>query len=388
MHKQQIFNHDIMTCTHETVTGNYLYCGRVLGTSQPDDIVQLHPHLRSEWSAISAHYDRIGLPYSQNIIWAVSLNVLTEYPDYDVSVFYFGDSLSQDSPTREWFRRLNQPWAEVVEQVNCKNKFVQLAAELGVPTPRTLCFSSKAEIEFERVPYPCYLKPAVSVNGAGICRAQDELALRQALGQMDDGLSLQIQQEVVASKFLNVQYRMVNQRAERWAITEQILEGCAHMGNRYPSQHQPWELLDPMANWMAERGMQGIFAFDLAVVEPGVEPGVERADPTLAAEYFAIECNPRFNGASYPTGIAEKLNLSAWANESFKTPCRSLHQLDLSGLEYSASSGSGVILVNWGSILVGKIGLLIAGSLEQQQLLRERLKQRLAQPARVQQTAS
>ena len=115
--------------------------------------------------------------------------------------------------------------------------------------------------------------------------------------------------------------------------------------------------------------MKEIFAFDVAVVE---ESGESR--------YFAIECNPRFNGSSYPTGIAQKLNLTCWANESFKTDCRSLHELDLSGLEYDPASGTGVILVNWGSILVGKLGVLIAGSIDQQQVLRERLKQRLAQP--------
>lgn len=369
MRKPKIFNHDIMTCTHEAVTGKYLYGARVLGMSEPDDIVQLHPHLRSEWAAISAHYDRIGLSHSRNILWDVSFNVLTEYPDYEVSVFYFGDSISSSSPTHEWFRRLDRRWATVVEQVNCKNGFVQLAAALGVPVPQTHCYASKTEIQFDAVPYPCYLKPAVSVNGVGICRCEDRLALRQALAGLADDGPLQIQQEVVAARFLNMQYRIINQQAERLAITEQILDGCAHIGNRYPTLHQPWAAFDPLADWIAEQGMQGIFAFDIAVVEPATGP-----------QYFAIECNPRFNGASYPTGIAEKLALTTWANESFKTHCRSLHQLDLTGLEYNASSGSGVILVNWGSILVGKIGALIAGSPDQQQQIRSQLKQRLAQP--------
>ncbi len=370
MKRPKIFNHDIMTCTHETVTGNYLYCGRILGSTEPVDIVQLHPHLRSEWTAISAHYDRIGLTHSQNIIWAVSLNVLNEYPDYDPSVFYFGDSLSQDSPTREWFRRLDPDWTEVVEYINCKNNFIQLAESLKIPTPATHCFSSKTAIQnFAQLPYPCYLKPAISVNGAGICRCQDEAELRLALASIAEEIPLQIQQEVRAKEFLNIQYRIVNRQAERWAVTAQILEGCAHIGNRYPSADQPWELLDPLADWLAVRGMKGVFAFDLAVVETDG-----------AKQYLAIECNPRFNGASYPTGIAQKLSLSAWANESFKTQCRSLSKLDLSGLEYDPTSGTGVILVNWGSILVGKVGVLLAGSRDQQQSLRASLKQRLAQP--------
>ena len=69
---KSIYNHDIMHCTHDTVVGNYLYSGRVLGMTQPEDLIQLHPDLKSQWRAITAHYDRIGLSYSQNPIWDIS----------------------------------------------------------------------------------------------------------------------------------------------------------------------------------------------------------------------------------------------------------------------------------------------------------------------------
>ena len=93
-----------------------------------------------------------------------------------------------------------------------------------------------------------------------------------------------------------------------------------------------------------------MFAFDVAVVENGG-----------SVEYSAIECNPRFNGASYPTLIARKLGLHHWLARAFSTRHRSLAEIDLVGIEYDPARGEGVVLVNWGPILVGKLLFLIAG---------------------------
>jgi hypothetical protein len=365
--RQKIFNHDIMTCTHESVLGNHLYAGRVLGLTEAEDIIQLHPDLRSQWDAIAAHYARIGLRHSQNVIWDVSLKILADYPNYDVSVFYFGHATNSTASEANWFRQIDSNWSNVVQSMNSKNSFIQLAQELGVSVPQTFRFERKVEIEnLTQFPYPCYFKPAISVDGAGIRRCENQKELAQALKYIPDDVPVQIQEEIIASKFLNVQYRVTHQGLERLAVTEQILDGYAHMGNRFPSIHQPWNTVEPIAEWMAQRGMREIFAFDVAVVEDAGE-----------ARYFAIECNPRFNGASYPTGIAKKLKIKHWSSENFNTQYRSLADIDLSGIEFDAQTDTGVVLVNWGSILVGRIGVLLAGSIEKQNELRALLKQRL-----------
>ncbi|MCG7959421.1 MAG: ATP-grasp domain-containing protein, partial [Candidatus Thiodiazotropha taylori] len=54
-----------------------------------------------------------------------------------------------------------------------------------------------------------------------------------------------------------------------------------------------------------------------------------------------------------------------------------LSQIDLQDIEYDEQTGEGVILVNWGTILVGKLMLLIAGPTAYQQELIARLKARL-----------
>ncbi len=367
MMRQKLFNHDIMTCTDESVLGNHLYSGRVLGLTDIEDIIQLHPELKSQWLAITAHYDRIGLSYSQNVIWDVSLQISADYPNFDLSVFYFGDTTNPNSQQANWFKQLDPNWFNVVESINSKNNFMKVAEGLGVKVPKTLCFETKIAIaNLETFPYPCYLKPAVAVAGAGIHRCENREYLASVLQTIPNDIPLQIQEEVKASSFLNLQYQVTEAGLKRLAATFQILDGCTHIGNRYPSPHQPWQLVDPIAQWMAQKGMKDVFAFDVAVVEEEEN-----------TRYLAIECNPRFNGASYPTGVANKLKVNNWSGETLTTKYRSLDKIDLSGIEFNPQTEIGVVLVNWGSILVGKIGVLLAGNVEEQNELRARLKQRL-----------
>ena len=363
---QKIFNHDIMHCTHDAVVGNYLYCGRVLGMTQPGDLIQLHPDLQSQWQGIVQHYSNIGLKHSDRPIWDVSWQKLKEFSEYEPSVFIFGDAIHEDSSDDDWFRDRNQDWQNVVEFINSKNNFIRLAHELEVKVPQTLCFETKKQLlKSNDLIFPCYLKPAISVDGVGINRCENQQDLQHSLQDLADNIPLQVQQEVIASKFLNLQYEVTDTEAKPLAATEQILDGFAHSGNRYPTAHQPWELVEPMAQWMAGKGMKDIFAFDVAATD---------ADKP---EYYAIECNPRFNGASYPTGIARKLKLQSWSSETFTTQANSLFDLDLTDLEYNSATDYGVIIVNWGTILVNKLGVMLVGSIAQQNELRKQLKARL-----------
>lgn len=356
-----------MLCTHEAIVGNYLYSGRVLGLTEPEDIIQLHPDLQSQWNIITEHYKRIGLSHTTNVIWDVSLRVLEDYPNHAVSVFFFGKATDDADCNEDWFQKTDSERLNVVKFMNSKNNFIQLAQQLGVRVPKTFCFDNKAAVtDLSEFPYPCYFKPVISVDGAGIKRCENPQQLSLILESFVDQAPLQIQEEIAASSFLNLQYAIEASKLQRVAVTAQILDGYAHIGNSYPSEHQPWDTVEPIAKWMAQHGMKEIFAFDVAVVE----------QPTQTS-YLAIECNPRFNGASYPTTIAKKLNIGSWSCETFKTQYSSLENLDLKDIEFNSQSNTGVILVNWGTILVGKIGILLAGTPQQQKELRAVLKQRL-----------
>ncbi|MGK7909576.1 MAG: ATP-grasp domain-containing protein [Synechococcus sp.] len=364
----RIFNHDIMTCTHEQVVGNTYFSGRVLGSTEPEDVIQLHPALKPEWAEIAAHYNRIGLSHTENVIWDVSFQHLAGHPKHEISVFYYGDAVHPESHDTDLLLDLDPTWYHIVKWMNSKNNFMNLADELGVAVPKTLRFDRPATVDTynPQIPYPCYLKPAVSVDGMGIVRCGDRQTLEKALADVPADVPLQLQEEVKAKTFLNVQYRATPTGPERLLITEQILDGYNHLGNRYPTVYDAWDLVEPMADWMVERGMKEIFAFDVSVDE---EDGQLR--------YLAIECNPRYNGASYPTGIALKLDLKHWAHETFDTPHRSLSELDFTGLEFEEPRHTGIVLVNWGSILSGKLGILLVGPPETQLELRQQVKERL-----------
>ncbi len=356
-----LYNHDIMHCTAEGVIGNHLYSGRALGLSEPWDLIQLHPDLEPLWQDITAHYQRIGLTHTDNVIWNADVKHLGMHIGYQPSVFYFGPH-----ECKYWG---DNEWLDSVEYINSKNNFMALAEELDVDVPKTLCFENidciGSDVIQEMV-YPCYLKAAVSVSGVGIYRCEDEFELREALTQFDDDVSVQLQEEVETDIFLNMQYMVVGNDVIRLSASEQILDGFVHQGNRVPARYEPWQNIESMAHWLKDHGIKGIFAFDVAVVQ--TDQGLR---------FPAIECNPRYNGASYPTLIAQKLSVTEWSAITFSTQHRSLADLDLSDIEFDSKSGEGAILVNWGTILEGKLVILLAGSPTYQQALAVEITTRL-----------
>lgn len=348
-----LINHDIMHCTAEGVIGNHLYSGRALGLSEPWDIIQLHPDLEPFWQDIVEHYQRIGLSHTDHVIWNPDPKHLGMHIGYQPSVFYFGPDQCKYWGDNEWL--------ETVEYINSKNNFITLAENLGVDVPRTTCFDSVEGIEndtIREIIYPCYLKAAVSVSGVGIYRCEDEFEFREALTKFNDNVPVQIQEEVNTEIFLNLQYMVNGNDLIRLAASEQILDGFVHQGNRVPASHEPWETIEPMARWLKDHGMKGIFAFDVAVVQ--TERGLR---------FPAIECNPRYNGASYPTLIAQKLIIPEWSAITFSTEHRILADIDLSDIEFDSKSGEGAIIINWGTVLEGKLVILLAGSSTFQQAL-------------------
>ena len=229
-----IVNHDIMRCTADGVVGNHLYSGRALGLTEPDDVIQLNPQLKPLWRDITAHYRRIGLSHSENVIWDLDLSELAAHEGFTPSVFFFGP---QEGDV--W---RDSAWMKTVEYINSKNNFMALADELGIDVPQTRCFNSVDEIgehDIVSLNMPCYLKAAVSVSGVGIYRCANREQLRTVIDKFDRNVPVQVQEEVRTDTFLNLQYRVIDGHLLRLAATEQILDGCAHQGNRFPSSIWP-----------------------------------------------------------------------------------------------------------------------------------------------------
>ena len=331
------------------------YAGRALGSTKPGDIIQLPGNLKEHWGWINSHYRRAGVSFTKEVIWNDDFSAMVDYPDYVPSVFFFGKKAHSVRPDQRWFN--------VVEQLNSKNYFIDLCKKLGIKTPPTWNFNSKNEVcDCAEFPYPCYLKIAVSVSGLGVVRCNTQQELESELSLVDQQVPFQIQKSIEAFSFLNLQYRK-NGKLERLAATEQVLKGCCHAGNAFPTLHQPWHMTDSLARLMVDNGMQGYFAFDIAA-----------CDEPHGIGYYAIECNPRYNGSSYPTNIAKKLDIPVWTAKKVSTSCNSFEGIDLGELEYSTQKKEGVIVVNWGCITERELSVLfVAPTLEKQLALEEKL---------------
>lgn len=356
-----IYHHDIMNCTADGVIGNHLYSGRALGITSPWDKIQLHSDLEPLWDSITSHYERIGLSHTKDVLWFLSLKQLGAHIGYQPSVFYFGPNEYENWGDNQWY--------ETVDYINSKNNFMELAEELGVDVPKTLCFDNVYQVcdaTISGMPFPCYLKAAVSVSGVGIYRCEDKTALMTNLRKFDNYIPIQIQEEIKTDIFLNIQYKVIGDNLIRLEASEQLLDGFVHQGNRVPTRYEPWESVEPMAVWLKEHGIKDIFAFDVAVVQTN-----------NGLRFPAIECNPRFNGASYPTLIAQKLGIKEWSAVTFHTKYTDLEDIDLTNIEYDAITGEGAIIINWGTVLKGKLVILMAGSRSYQEALEIELKARL-----------
>lgn len=356
-----IINHDIMNCTADGVPGNQYYSGRALGLSEPWDMIQLHEDLAPLRDDICAHYDRVGLHHAKDVVWHVHREELGEHIGFQPSVFFFGP--------HECVFWGDHQWMEIVDFINSKNNFMTVADKLNIDVPHTRCFDRAGDVgdaEIGDTVFPCYAKAAVSVSGIGIHRCSNDPELRRALASFDADTPIQIQEEIVAETFLNMQYHVVGGRLYHMQASEQILDGFAHQGNRVPARFAPWSAVDPLAEWLVERGMKGVFAFDIAVTQT-----------PNGLRFPVIECNPRFNGASYPTAVAQKLDIPEWSAISLSTRHRKLADIDLGDLEFDPRTGQGVVLINWGTILTGKLLVLLAGTPDFQELLLAQLKSRL-----------
>lgn len=354
-------NHDLLHCTAEIAEVDYLSSGRALGITTPYDIIQLHHDLMEDFPAISEHYGRVGLSYTDRIIWNLRFEELKNYPHYDVSYFCFGEQQHNVARHENWFR--------VVDYIKSKNGFMGLARQLGMQTPFTLCFHDMAQLDhaaLAKIRYPCFLKAAMPVPGGGVFRCEDKSSLLKNLAAFDNKTSFQIQEEIRATTFLNLQYQVTGSRLGRLAATELTVNNEGAQVSFHPTPHNAWYSVEPMAKWLFCQGMRGIFAFDVAVVEDA-----------CGTDYIPVGCKPRFTTVSYPTLIADKLGIPRWQARVFHTRYRKIADLPISDVEFNPHDQTGIVLVNWGTVQLGMVTILLAGTPENQANLQETLIQRL-----------
>jgi hypothetical protein len=330
----------------QPVSGVEFYGARALVCSEPDDVVVMPETLKAELDWIRAHYERAGLPTSRNVRWGEGFEAIRDAGSF--SVFMFGREAHGVRPDEKWFR--------MTGLTNSKNGFSSIVQELCLPAPGSVPLEGAGDSRaLDAVSYPCFLKRDVSANGIGVWRCSNPGEVL-ALTAVHEG-PFQLQEEVEAVVFLNVQYEVVTGTACHLATTEQILCGFQYQGNKHPAGYDVRRVTDKVAQWMADSGMKGVFAFDVAVDASG--------NP------FVLECNPRWNGATYFTRVAQRLGVEFWTGRNCATRFRTLAGIDLGDCEYRPGKSSGAVIVNWGTILLNKLGILLIGD-EQERMVLDR----------------
>jgi hypothetical protein len=153
------------------------------------------------------------------------------------------------------------------------------------------------------------------------------------------------------------------------SVSDQILDGqVRHLGNRFPSEAL---LADQMVaaaarfcRWLRDQGTTGFLGFDFC----------EYCDPgSNKRRFFFAELNPRFNGATYPTHLLNRLNAQAMGDGSprwrafraltMQTNLRSFSSLYAvhRDLLFDGREAAGIIPYNIGLLQHDKLMLAIVG---------------------------
>lgn len=358
----KIYNHDIRTAGPARLKLGKMYATRALCITGPGDVIQLPIEAKAHWDDIQSHYARVGLEHTDNVVWDLRLERTLDYPDAELSPFFFGDRENQFRP--------DEARRRITSLLNSKNQFIELARTHKVTVPKTKCFDSSEAFlggTHDDIDYPVFFKPAVSTSGLGIVYCRDENSLREAVTKFDKGVAFQVQQEVVADGFVSFQYECVDGRATHLLISDLLAANNAHIGNATPSKHAGATFLDGFAQYAVDQGLKGVFGFDVAASRTGP-----------AGSLFALECNPRFNASTYPAVTARRLGIANWRSEIIKTRHRRLKDLNLADLEFNRASGCGIVVVGWGTIDYGRIMIQALGSPQQQAEFLAEVKRRAA----------
>ena len=371
--KRTLFDHDrtrILTPEpgdNLSLPVNGPYSDRALALSNAHDVVMLHPEDYPHAKWLIEHQQRVGLDPATLVFPKMDYRLVTNFQDYKLSTFIFDEETNKARPDKE---RL-----AITKSMDSKNDFIQLCEALGIPVAKTWRYDSKDQlVSMKHLEFPCYLKISTSITGKGVFRCENKLELQEYLDKVDSTIKFQIQEDMVAKHraitFLNLQYYEEQARALPLLLTDQVLDGNVHVGNRHSNDisakyAKAWDVTSPLARYAAKFGMKGIFAYDVAVCQR------ENGD----LYYLPVECNPRPNGSSYATAIADKLvgKCSPWTAKAVKTRHRSLKHINLGDLEFDRKRGSGVVVHIGSTISQGKLGVTFLGPPPIQRELEARL---------------
>lgn len=348
---EPLYGRDPLSYHKMAANGGFEYYEtRALGCSKPGDIIQLDPALQQDYPYAREHYRHIGLDCAEHVIWDLSVQAANDFPRHHFSVYLFTDEINAVRPDP---KRL-----EATKLYLNKNSFIRLC-QGKAQAPKTFFGDTmQRAADYTYMAFPFYVKGAISSGGSSVYRCTTPKEAEQAIGRMHG--EYQLQEDVEAIAFLSVQYTITARGEVKYLMsTEQIIDGVAYAGTRYPTMYSPELAMYTIPCLAARDGVRGKLGIDVAV--------------NAAGRYFALECNPRWNGALYPMVIAQRLGATQWSTTHMPVRARRLRDVALGELQYNPTRGTGAVLVNWGGIKYNWLELLLIGPKDVQQMLRTQL---------------
>ncbi len=155
---------------------------RAVKQAGPDIEVIAHSETKPRYAHLYKYYDRLT--------WGTTLQSVLHHRDFDMVVPVGGSSvLAVDAICREM---AVLPSSEALRRVYDKRALIELAGQLAVPTPQTICILHEDDLNDQPVTFPCVIKPAQETEAKFVLYPRDRREL----------------QSVVASKFAEARGRL------------------------------------------------------------------------------------------------------------------------------------------------------------------------------------
>lgn len=352
--------------------GLYSYPARSFVASRPGDIFKVGLELKPAIQWLTDHYGRVGISHTTDVVYDYDF-FPDRYPDYRLSVFFFGAEANRIRPDEKRFF--------ATKFFNSKNNVMRLAQTMGIRTPLTEFFSSVSEIDLSRYTvdkFPLVVKIANSVSGLGFktCHSiADFISVLEKIEKISSKIEFQVQQFLPNAEFLSAQWWIDEIGQPHFTTgTCNFIEGEGNHAGNWSDLDIPHEGLKEFTASIAMRGAQmGLrdwIGFDVAFCK---------------GKFYLIECNPRYTGAAYPFVAVQKLFGAEaakvfWAHKSYEVNRKSIDGFSLNGAEYDSKKGMGWIIINPGPLTVGdgKVGALWIGRKENYERAEDKLKSILA----------
>ncbi|MCT0224645.1 Mur ligase family protein [Synechococcus sp. CS-1328] len=354
----RLFNHDALSLGPVSAQRRLDVAAHALALTAPTDRIQLPSALQEIFPLAYRHLRRAGLCVSDDVVWDMQLKTGITEEISELSCHHFGKEEHRYFP--------DQRRHEATKRLGNRNTFLQIARELGLPVPKTLCVDQGEEIPEHSIrafAMPCLFRSAGSTEdtAARPCVSPDEVfRLRQRLGQAN---GFQLQEEIKAQQLLRAHYHMdARGSVELHSVIAIDKKNKNTARSVSKSGYDLTSTLTPLLQVAGELGYQGMIGIDLAIMEDG---------ENLAC--VVLDCIAGYSRSAYAASIAQRVGSSQWSISIQDWRGASFQLEHLHELELRPERDYGVILLGWGKMMSEQLDILVIGKPSQRKTIKERL---------------